>query len=67
MPVRDATLYFSALGVSSVSAMLPWTGFSLLVTFWPVCNEISLERTRQIVIAILPGGKATDSVQRSSS
>ena len=34
-----ATLYFSALGVGSVSLLLPCIGLSWFVTFWPFCND----------------------------
>jgi hypothetical protein len=33
------TLYISALGVGFVSPLLPRTGLSCLVTFWPMCKE----------------------------
>jgi hypothetical protein len=38
-PSIGATLYFSALGVGSVSLPLPYVGLSWFVTFWPLCEE----------------------------
>ena len=35
-----AALYFSALGVASVSLLLPCVGLSWFVTFWPKGKEL---------------------------
>ena len=36
----EATLYFSAPGVGSISSLLPCVGLSWLVTFGPICKEL---------------------------
>jgi hypothetical protein len=37
--MTEATLYFSALGVGSISSLLPCVGLSCLITFGPFCKE----------------------------
>jgi len=36
----EATLYFSAPGVGSISSLLACVGLSSLVTFGPICKEL---------------------------
>jgi hypothetical protein len=36
-----AALYFSALGMVSVSLLPPCVGLSWFVTFWPICKEFN--------------------------
>jgi hypothetical protein len=55
-----ATLYFSALGVGSVSLLLPCVDLSWLVTFGAICKECRAPRILVIDEAHCPFGSSDD-------